>query len=476
MQWLKPPPPIRATSDTRRGLLWLAAGFAALFAAAPAPAQLVLPAPLTDPRAIDFTTDPVLNFLTSPTPGDAFATAVAAAVIRHPALIEAAATPDTASAQRREVRAALVPTLSAALVGSQSLTRDFIDTSAAVERLLPRGRADAGITADQLLFDFGATNGRIAGATARLRAATAETDRAATDIALSAAQAWHQIIAYQALVELSDARIGRHRTIVSDTRDRVTAGVGAGGDIARAETGLADAIGDGARNARSLAAAQARYREIFKTDPAKQLSRPQITAPALTLDAAMTRSHRTPEVITAEALAESARAEARATRADALSHLSAGVAATRYNVFGAGPNHDVRGQFLLRQTLSTGGAEAARTTAATARARAATAAADRTRHEAERDAAAALADAQILAVAVTALGDAYRANRRNRDIMAEQFRLSRGSLIDLLRTEDDYFAAASPLILGSIERDLAAYTLLARTDDLLRHFAIPPAR
>lgn len=56
--------------------------------------------------------------------------------------------------------------------------------------------------------------------------------------------------------------------------------------------------------------------------------------------------------------------------------------------------------------------------------------------------------------------------------MAEQFRLSRGSLIDLLRTEADYFAAARALVAGSVERDLAHYTLLARTGGLLRHFAI----
>ena len=68
--------------------------------------------------------------------------------------------------------------------------------------------------------------------------------------------------------------------------------------------------------------------------------------------------------------------------------------------------------------------------------------------------------------------DAYRANRIARDTMAEQVRLSRGSLIDLLRAEEDYFGAARALLQGHIERDIAHYTLLARTGELLGLFAL----
>ena len=465
-------------------VIWLVIGLSALIVSAPAPAQqahstlarLELPTPLSDPRTIDFGTDPVLSFVTRTSPSDDFIAAVASAVTRHPVLAEATAAAGVARAQRRETRAGLFPTLSASVTGSQSLSRDFIDTSAAVERLLPRGRADASLNADQLLFDFGATSGRIAGASARLRAANAEADRAASATALAATQAWYQIIGFQALVELSDALIDRHRTILSSTRARTEAGVGTGGDVARAEAGLADAIGDGARNARSLASVRARYRELFGSEAPLHLPRPKIDVVIVSQTASLEQSRRTPEVVSAEALADSARAEARAVRGDALPNLSAGVSGTRFNVFGAGPNYDVRAQVVLRASFSTGGAEMARINAAGTRIRAALATADRARIEAERDAETAFADARILATSVAAHSDAYRANRRNRDIMAEQFRLSRGSLIDLLRTEGDYFAAARELLLASIERDMASYTLLARTGGLLRHFAIPPAR
>ena len=507
IRWLKPRDPVCATSQRARRTLWRAIGVAALMAAttaaaaldpaaapsaaaatardlAPAPPQLVLPAPTNDPRTVDFTTDPVLIFVRSPastaTPQDGFRAAVAAAVARHPVRAEAEANTDTARAQRREVRAGLFPSISATVVGSQSLARDFIDTSAAVERLLPRGRTDANLAADQLLFDFGATGARIGWATARLRAAKAAADGAAIALAQSATQACYEIIAYQALTELSDALVARHQSILAYTKTRIDAGVGAGGDLARAEAGLADALGDRARSIRLLAAARARYRELFGTEAPQHPVRPPMDAPMqddpiLSRDAALDKSRRTPDVANAEALAQAAHAEARAIRRDTLPRVTAGFAATRYNILGVGPNYDVRGQFQLRQSFSAGGADAARINAADARARAATAAADRSRVEAERDAEAAFADARILASAALALADAYRANRRNRDITAEQFRLSRGSLIELLRAESDYFAAARALVLGRIEQDLAGYTLLARTGGLLTHFAIPPA-
>jgi adhesin transport system outer membrane protein len=490
---LKPAGTVRATPDLWRGLMWLALGFAALLAAAPAPVvaaapspalaaapaptQLALPPPLADPRAIDFAADPVLRFVGTATGGDDFASTIVAAVLRHPRRAEAEAGIAVADAGRREVRAGLFPVLSASVLGSRSLARDFADSSAAVERLLPRGRADASLGADQLLFDFGATGARIAGASARRRAAAADADASAAVFALDAVTAWYQVIGFQALADLSEAMVARHHAILADTEARVAAGIGAGGDTARAQAGLADAIGDAARTQRSLAAVRAQFRERFGAEAPLRPLRPALPAIAsASADAATLASHAVPQVAAAEANVAAAAAEARAVRSDALPRLSAGVAATRFNLGGPGPNYDVRGQFALRQSLSVGGAEAARNAAADARRRAATAAAETARLEAERDAAAAFAESRLLDTSVVALIDAYRANRRNRDITAEQFRQSRGSLIDLLRTESDYFAAARALLLGNIERDLSRYALLARTGGLLGHFAIPSER
>ena len=128
---------VQATANARYRLGCLAAGFAALIAAATAPAQQALPAPLADPRAIDFNVDPVLRFVADGAANDDFGQRIAATVVRHPAQAEAAAGTDVARTQRREARALLFPALSLLVIGSRWLARDFVDSSAAVERLLP---------------------------------------------------------------------------------------------------------------------------------------------------------------------------------------------------------------------------------------------------------------------------------------------------------------------------------------------------
>ena len=469
------PAPPKRKPDWRIPATILTCGVLSLLLAAPSSAQVVLPAPSREPQAIDFASDPLLGFLAHTVPPEAFRQAIADAVASHPASGEAAAGTTVAVAARRQIRSGLFPALNASIVASRSLARGFENDSVIVESLAPRGRTDALLGAEQLLFDFGATSSRIAGASARVRAARAEAGRSATATTLDAVETWYQLLGYQALNELSAALVERHRSILGDTRTRVSAGLGAGGDTVRAEASLADAIADSARYARTLADVRARWRQVFGREAPLRPDRPA-APPSLAGDVAigMTMSHNVPEVAIALAAAEALRAEARAVRGDALPRLSAGVGGTRYDAFRSGNNYDVRGQLVLRQSLSLGGAETARIREARARARAAEFAGDRVTAEAERDAEAAFADARILDDSVNALAGAYRANRRSRDTMAEQVRLSRGSLYDLLRAEQEYFVAAQGLLQGSIERDIARYRLLARTGELLPVFDIDP--
>lgn len=438
-----------------------------LLTAAPAVARLQLPPPGDAPQAIDFAADPVLQFLGRTAPAAEFQAAIAAAVNRYPTAGEGQALGDAAGAARRQARSGLFPQVSLSLVASRSLARDFQGNAAIVEGLLPRGRTDAAFAADQRLFDFGATSSRIAAADARLADARATAGAEAIASALDAITAWYALVGAQSFFDLATALADRHRQILADTISRRDAGLGSGGDVARAEAGLADALGALARRDRGLASAVAQYHALFGTVPPADARRPAAPqSAAADADAAVAMARATPAVRAAQARATAAQADARAVRADARPQLSAGVTATRYNAFDNSSNYDVRGQIVLRQALSLGGAEAARTSEASARARALGFAADRVRIEAERAAETAAADARILTRAALVLADAYRANRRSRDTMAAQFRVARGSLIELIRTEQDYVASAQALVQADIERDLAQFTLMARTGEL----------
>lgn len=450
----------------------LAAGLA-LALAAPTAAQVALPPPSGQPQRVAPADDALVAFLARADSGGAFRSIVGKAVAAHPAVAEAIAVQQETVAVRTEVRAGLFPTLEAQLYGYRALTRDFGDRDAIVESLQPRGRADAVVTGEQLLYDFGALGNRIAAATERTRAAEAEVRRIAGETALRAVRSWYEVLAFQTLVELSAANVARHRSIVADARARAEQGVGAGGDVSRGEAYLADAEALAVRYERELANARANYREAFGVDPAPRLFRAApIASTAQSYDAAQALSRAAyPGVQVAQAQLASAKREARAARRDRLPRLSAGISGNRYEIFD-GQDYEVRANIVLRQNLSVGGALRARADQAAARTRQAEAFADRAIDEAERDAGIAFRDVELLGRQRGTLENAYIANRRSRDAYVEQFRVARGSLIELVRTEQEYFAAAANYIQGALELDVARYTLLVRTGEALPAFGV----
>jgi adhesin transport system outer membrane protein len=180
-----------------------------------------------------------------------------------------------------------------------------------------------------------------------------------------------------------------------------------------------------------------------------------------------------PQSRSALALADAARQEAKAYRADRLPQISAAVDANRYGVFENTTDYDIRGRLALRQHLF--GGSNARLAEAEARARSADAHATRIRDEASRDASIAWTDVHALQEQLAATEASYIASRRSRDVLVERFVNSRGSLFDVVAAEDSYFETATSYIRVLSELDAARYVLLSRTGHLLAAMAIEPA-
>ena len=423
--------------------------------------------PTGAPQAIDFARDPVLTFGRNASPAQPFLETLGTAVEKHPAVAAAAADQQATQAVRTQVRSGLFPQIDAQLVGQRALARDFGDRTAIVESLQPRSRSDAIVTGEQLLYDFGATGNRISAANDRIKAAEAEVGRVADDTALRAVAAAYQVIGYQALVEISAGMAVRQRGILGDVRARVDSGIGAAGDTARAEAVLADAEVQTARFERLLGQARANYRETFGSDAPPRLSRPlPPSSAAQSLDAAQAMARLAPAVQVALRRADAARREYRAAKADGLPRLSANINGSRYDVFTAS-DYEVRGTITLRQSLFAGGRQRGAAEEAGAKSRSAGFTADLIADESERDAGSAFTDLVAAQKIARSLETAYIASRRTRDAYVEQFRVARGTLIELLRAEQDYYTAAANYLQGVIDLDVARYTLLARTGEML---------
>jgi outer membrane protein, adhesin transport system len=437
-----------------------------------APPLAALPKASGTPMSIDTQSDPILAL--GQTSGNVanFREVIAGAVARHPALAEAHAGEDEARAARGEARAGQLPAGSVTISNYQVLSRAFSnDPFNIIERSRARYRTDALLSIQQPVWDFGASAYRIAAATARIKAAEAQTEETADQIALRAIAAWYDVYGTRALVSLGGTFAENQRQLRAAVQTRIAQGVAAPGDIAQVDSYIGSADRRLAAFVRQLANAEARYDQLIgKAAPPAMARAPFVATPVTSEDFAVAAAARGPAVVAAEAAARAARKDAQSVSASNLPQVSVGIDAGRYGVFENRRDYDVRGSVFIRQRLF--GGTISREGQADARARSATARADRVREEAIRDAAIAWSDVQALETELGALEASYIASRRSRDVLVERFRASRGTLFDVLSAEDNLFQSAAAYVQTLTERDTARYILLSRSGRLLEALEI----
>ncbi|WP_343752489.1 TolC family protein [Sphingomonas japonica] len=436
----------------------------------------VLPAPSADPLAIDPGSDPILRLARESGDPLVFRQSIQAAVGRHPSIAEAEARRDEARAARNEARTLELPVIDMSLSYFRTVDRAFTDDPQNVlERSRPTFRTDETLRLQAPVFDFGSAKSRIAAGNRRLEASVAGIDDVSVQLALRGVDSWYRVFGYRALVGLAESFLASQTELRAAIAERVEQGVSAPGDVAQVESYIAAAQTQLAGFKRSLANAEAQYRQVIGVPAPPGLGRaPTATLVPTSRERAEADSQNIPAVEAARLNAVAAREDARAARGDALPGLGVGVDAGRYGLLENAGDYDVRASVTLTQRLFGGATQ--RIDQAKARARGAGATYDRIRVEAARDAAIAWSDVEALAESAAAIENNYIATRQSRDVLVERFRVSRGTLFDVLSAETNYFNVASRYIETVTELDIARYALLARTGKLLDGFGIAPAR
>ena len=432
-----------------------------------------LPAASRDPLALDPHDDPVLGLTSGAVSADAFRATITAAVRRAPALGESVAQLRETEGARNEARARQYPTVDLSLSHFEVVSRAFSnDPQNILERQRPQFRTDGNVRIQQPLIDFGASDDRIRAGNARIQAASAALDDTGGRIALQTIGVWYNVFAYRTLVRLAESFVAGQTGIRAKVEERIRQGASARGDAAQVESSIASAQAQLAEFRRSLATAEAQFTQMTGSPPPGSLGR--VPAPDLSRVKAMIAPEAieaVPAVRSAKALARAADEDARAVRADALPGVSLGVDAGRYGILQNARDYDVRASVTMNWRLF-GGAKQ-RIDQANARAMGADARLQRAREETERDVRIALSDVGALEEGRAAQANAYFASRKARDVLTERFRVSRGTLNDVLTAESNYFGLAARYIQSVIELDTARYTLLARTGKLLDTLSIP---
>jgi outer membrane protein, adhesin transport system len=431
---------------------------------------LAFAACLAAPSVAFSAADPLAALMTTPGDPAAFKRRVADAVSQHPAVLEAIAAQRETQQRTAELRGGLLPTIDFGLNSNSSLSRRFEDANGnRIESLQPKSRIDATLSGQQLITDFGSTRHRIRGSKAREGASVAEVHGTAADVALNALDAHGQLVVLQRLSVMGDEFVERHRKILADTKLRFEQGYGPGGDVARVEAYLARAEGQIANIARDLATARAHYREAFNAPPPEPLEAVQsMRSTASSMDEAISMAEQSGvNVLRARALTTGASEEYAAVRAERWPRLSVSVDATKYNAFDDRTDYDVRARVLGRYNIFNGGQRSARMAQAFQRTEAAQQAENRARSEAARDASIAFEQMTALRAQVDTLRRAAEASNRARDFFVEQFKVARGSLLDLLQAEQDSFETTADFLRARAQLDAAQHALLARTGELL---------
>ena len=419
------------------------------------------------PSPVDAARDPVLSLRAQTASAEAFRAAIGATVDNHPATIEAQAVEDEAKYGVAGARQLLLPRIDTSLSSYRVIARDFSnDPFNVIERSRPSRRTDGLVSVQQTLFDFGATSKQIRAASARYKAAKADVEVSATQVAVGAISAWYDVFGYRALTALATVFLSDQRQVRIGMQERIRQGVSAEADLAGVDSAIARAQGRLAQFTRGLANAEARFEELTGAAPPAELMRaPVLGGVPHDRDDAAALGKTIAAVRSADANAAAVEQDAAVARAQRRPLLSGAVDAGRYGVFETANDYDIRASVTVRQRLLGGAADTVRQ--ARARAVAAGARADRVREEGSRDAAIAFADVKALETQIDSLEMAYVAARRSRDATFERFKATRGTLYDVLSAQQGYFESATGYIQGLVDLDAARYVLLARTARLL---------
>jgi adhesin transport system outer membrane protein len=332
-------------------------------------------------------------------------------------------------------------------------------------------RTEAQLTLSQMLFDGFATQSEVARQQARIDSAAHRVDEASEFVALNAIEQHLDILRNQEIVRLNEANIAQHERILAQVRDLEATGRGDIGDVRQTESRLARAFDNLAIARGSLADAIARYQRVVGSRPGdlEDAEAPAAVLPPSAEDAANLASVNSPTVRIAAADTDVAGAEIRAARAGFYPRfdLELGTSLNR-NIDGAdGRDNDATGLVVMRYNLYRGGADMALEREAFHRANEARASLENTRRLAEQEARVSYNALETAVARREALTLKEEAQRRTRDIYAEQFEIGQRELLDLLDAENELFLNRVELVTAVYTERFAGYRVLAVVGDLL---------
>jgi adhesin transport system outer membrane protein len=407
-------------------------------------------------------------------PVQSLAPKIRAVVLAHPEVRLAREQRETATLATREAFAGFLPQVSANVESGLRRNERVSTPWSSIPAYQDNSKALA-VSARQLIYDFGAVGSRVDSRTALKAAADARSEVKSSELTLRALTAWLEVFRGQEILAVSRMNVLSRQQILSFIEEREQLGGSALGDVFRARARLADARATAVVAQNRLTVSEAVYREVFDEAPSAQLALPEAAPVAIERFANLSGwLSRNANLAEARAQTEAARHEAKSAAAALLPTIYLDITARRRDIGGQGvPGSDWTAGFSLKQNLYSGGAELARKQQAEQRATESQLGEDNLRRQVERAFSQSIADVKNSTEAVAARKEAVQVAAVALEAVREQFAFRRGTLLDLLRSQEELYTAGRDLIDSIVDHALVRYRLLNLAMELTPMFDIP---
>ena len=383
--------------------------------------------------------------------------AILRAFARNPKISEAAAQIHVGQGDLDAAKSAWYPQISLQASGGRSHQTDSAGSL--------NNAGSGGITLSQLLYDFGRTGGAIDEQHALSDAYRFSLFDTMTTVAQDTLQAYLQVKRYQALADAAHTNIASLQHVREIATLRADAGLNSRSDVLQAETRIA---GMRATLEQYLAQQRSARAQLTVLTGVVADNLPELPQSLLSQQVTLDKIayERSAAVRSAQAKQEAARERVRQAQANHWPTIKVEAGRTRYQ-------NDSRSywddelQLQVEAPLYQGGLVSARTQSAEGEREATQAAVQQAKLDINQNASTAYAD-MIGAQQRQLAGEAQLASAdHTRDVYADEYRLSKRSLNDLLSVEQDVFQADSMRLTALYDGWDATVRYAAAVDNLL---------
>ncbi|MBF0309128.1 MAG: TolC family outer membrane protein [Magnetococcales bacterium] len=391
------------------------------------------------------------------------------AVKKNPEILAASENRESVAHQVRQAWAGYLPNLNASL-GRGKEWSDNSTTRGTGDHELKQTHTEASLTLNQMLFDGFNVKSNVEKAQAQLSSASFGLERTTETVLLNVVDTYLEVLKREELLELVKDNVRLHQEILGKVKAKAAGGAGNDADVQQTETRLALASANHASSHGAWRNAFTRFERLVGQAPDK-LQKANVPFKLLpeTLEKAVDQAKlHHPQILAAQADMEAAESDVGAARSGLFPQLSLEVSVSNNDNIGGVPSYNKNALALLRlnQNLYRGGADEARIRASQRRIDQSRETLELARATIVEGVKAAWDNLQVSKDRIQYLNKHADISRKVVQAYHDQFKMGKRTLLDVLNSENELFAAKSALASEKLTHEQNAYRLLSAMGSL----------